>query len=227
MMTLPIQKERGHLMVSIGNRRAVIDTGSPASMSPEPFDFLGERHSPASNIMGVTPRKMSELSGLRIDILIGCDILSAHTLRFRWNDDAMDAGNDLEDGPHSSEMDILMGIPIFPLTIQGRQTKALFDTGAHLSYINPELVDGQASSGQRKDFYPMVGQFVAPTYLVPTALDDKPLDIDYGILPDSLQMMLGTAMSMSDSAAVIGTQILEHFDCTISWARNKISWRRR
>ena len=227
MITLPTQKERGHLLVAIGNRRAIIDTGSPASISPEPFEFLGACHSPPSDIMGVTPRKMSELAGIQIDILIGCDILSQHTLQFRWNDDAMDAGNDLEDGPLCSKMDDLMGIPVFPLTIDRRPTKALFDTGAHLAYIDPDFVEGQTPSGQRNDFYPMVGQFVAPTYRVPTALDNTSLDIEYGILPDSLQSMLGMAMSMSGSTAVIGTQLLEHFDCTISWARHKISWRRR
>lgn len=227
MITLPIQREKGHLLVGIDNRRAIIDTGSPTSMSLEPFEFIGTRHCPPSNIMGITPGKMFELCGFRFDILIGCDILSAHTLRFRWNDGAVDVGDDLEEGPLSSEMESFMGIPVFPLEIQGRATRALFDTGAHLSYIDPDLVEGQVPSGQRNDFYPTVGQFVAPTYRVPTALDSTAIEIDYGILPDSLQMMLGMAMSLSESSAVVGTQLLEHFDCTLSWHRQTISWRRK
>ncbi len=162
MKTMPILKERDHLMLLIGEKRAIIDTGSPASMSPEPFEFLGLRHSSPSNIMGVTSRKMSELSGFQIDILIGCDILSSHTLRFRWGDSVMDVGDDIQHSPILSEMDTLMGIPVFPLTIQGQRTKAIFDTGAHLSYIAPELVEAIAPSGERNDFYPLVGQFVAP-----------------------------------------------------------------
>ena len=73
MQTMPIIKERGHLLVSLGTSRAIIDTGSPTSMSPAPFDFVGQRQSPPSSIMGVTPQKMSDLSGIRIDILIGCE----------------------------------------------------------------------------------------------------------------------------------------------------------
>ncbi len=138
----------------------------------------------------------------------------------------MDAGDDIENGSISSSMDTLMGIPIFPLMLQGQPTKALFDTGAHLSYINPEVVEGQAPSGQRNDFYPFVGQFVAPTYRILTALDNAPLDIEYGILPDCLQMMLGAAMNMSHTSAVIGTQLLEYFDCTVSWTNCRISWSR-
>lgn len=227
MQTLTTLNKRGHIIVPIGNKRAVIDTGSPTSMSPEPFDFLGDKHSPPATIMGVTPGKMSELAGFQIDILIGCDILSKYTLRLRWRDDLLDEGDDIPDGPLLSKLETLMGIPVFPLVLAGRSTKALFDTGAHLSYIDPGLVHGQTPSGERDDFYPFVGHFKAPTFVVATALDPTPMDIEYGILPNSLQMMLGMAMTMSDSSAVVGTQILESFDCTISWKRETISWRRR
>ncbi len=227
MTTLPIQKKRNHLLVAIDERTAIIDTGSPTSMSAEPFDFLGDRHSPPSDLMGIRPDKMSKLAGFPIDILIGCDILSSHTVRFRWNDNAMDAGNDIEDGSLSSDMDALEGIPVFPLILQDRSVKAFFDTGAHLSYINPDLVQGQTSSGQSNDFHPINGQFVTSTYRVQTALDETPLDIDYGILPDALQRTFGMMMRGKRIEAIIGTQILEHFDCTISWSRKKISWKRR
>jgi hypothetical protein len=83
------------------------------------------------------------------------------------------------------------------------------------------------ASGQRADFYPFVGHFTAPTYVIPTALDHTQQDIEYGILPDPLQRMLGIAMTMSGSLAVVGTQLLEVFDCTISWNRNTISWKGR
>ncbi|MBK9138553.1 MAG: hypothetical protein IPM17_07305 [Verrucomicrobia bacterium] len=226
MHTMTILRERGHLLVRIDNRRAIVDTGSPISMSPEPFEFLGQSHSPPTNIMGVTPQKMSALSGIQIDILIGCHILSQHTVRFRWKDGLMDVGDDIPESPISAELSTLMGTPIFPLCLQGRPSKALFDTGAHLSYIDPDLVAGTVPVGERDDFYPFIGHFTAPIYRIPTALDDYPLEIEYGTLPESLQMMLGMAMRMSNSSAVIGTQLLEVFDCTISWTRRRISWRR-
>lgn len=226
MQTMTILKQRGHLLVLIGNSRAIIDTGSPSSMSPVPFDFLNQRHCPPTNIMGITPEKMTELAGIQIDLLIGCDILSQHTIRFRWRDGLLDVGDDIPDGPISAELETLMGIPVFPLTIRGRPTKAFFDTGAHLSYIDPELVERESPTGQQNDFYPFVGQFTAPTYRITTALDHESLEIEYGTLPDSLQTMLGMAMEESDSSAVIGTQLLETFDCTISWTRNRISWQR-
>lgn len=227
MQTMKILKERGHLLVWAGNSKALIDTGSSTSMAPAPFDFLGQREYPPTNIMGVTPQKMSDLSGIRIDLLIGCDILSRHTIRFRWREGLLDIGDDISDYPTSTELDTLMGIPVFPVTLRGRPTKAIFDTGAHLSYIDPVLVQGEYPVGQRNDFYPFVGQFTTPTYRIATALDNAPLEIEYGTLPDSLQLMLGMAMNMSDSSAVIGTQLLDAFDFTISWTRNRISWQRK
>lgn len=226
MITIPILKEHGHILIETGGKRAVIDTGSATSMATEPFDFLGSIYSPPADIFGVTPRTMSELAGFQIDILIGCDILFTNTLRIRWNDGLLDAGNDIEDGPIVARMDVFMGVPVVPLTLRERPARALLDTGAYLSYIRSDLVDGQSPCGQRSDFHPIAGQFVATTFRVPTALDDMPLDIEYGILPDSLQGLMGLAMGMSGSSAVVGTQLLEYFDCTVSWRDNKISWKR-
>jgi hypothetical protein len=227
MTTIEILKERGHLLVPINDKRLLIDTGSPASMSPEPFEFIGAQHNPPASIMGISPRKMSELSGIQIDGMIGCDILSQHTMRIRWQDGEIDLGDNIPDFGNSHELTTLQGIPVFPVVIHEQSTKALFDTGAHLSYIDPNLVAGQESTGARDDFYPFTGPFTAETHIVKTALDETPLDIEYGILPASLQQTLGMAMNISNSSAVIGTQLLDFYDCTISWSRKAISWERK
>lgn len=226
METLSIKKEQGHLIVSIGNNIAIVDTGSPYSISIEPFSFLGEHHSPPQSFMGVTTQHISELSGINIDILIGCDILSRHTLRIRWRDNAIDIGDNIADGSISLKFTPLLGIPVFPITLECRSTNVIFDTGAHLSYINPELVYGQIPSGQREDFHPFAGKYTVPTYFVSTVLDDSPINIEYGILPNNLQGMMDMVMNRTDSSAVIGTQLLEFFDCTLSWKRNIISFTR-
>jgi hypothetical protein len=138
----------------------------------------------------------------------------------------MDAGEDIPDGPICSEMPDLMGTPVFPLVLAGRSTRALFDTGAHLSYIHRDLVEGQQPSGHREDFSPFVGRFSVPTYIVPTALDPEEFAIEYGIHSGRLWDMLQDAMCKSDSLAIVGTQLLEFFDCTLSWTRKQISWER-
>ncbi len=224
MHTLQLRNERGHILIPLGDKIALIDTGSPASMASGPLEFLGEKLVLPANIMGVSLEDVSRLANIHFDALIGCDILARQDLRIRWRDKSLDIGDDLSEGQLSGTLTDLMGIPVFQILLQGNKTKALFDTGAHLSYINPILVAEQTPSGERDDFYPGVGQFTVPVYTVPTIINDTPLNLEYGVLPDSLQMMLGLAMSMSGASAVIGTQILESFDCTISWAKKSISW---
>ncbi len=227
METIRIHSEKGHILIPVGNKRAVLDTGSPQSMASEPFTFLGTQHTPPTNIMGVTPQKMAVLADFPMDILIGCDLLSHCTLRLRLREGCMDIGEDIPDYPICRRLETLMGLPVFPVRLHGEQTKAIFDTGAHLSYIAPERVSGQNPTGQRDDFYPFVGRFTVNTYAVPTTLDETPLDMEYGILPDAVQTLLGVAFTMARASAVIGTQLLEFFDCTISWTRGTISWRRK
>lgn len=224
METTDIIKEQGHILLPIGDKRALLDTGSPVSVAPEPFEFLGMICKVPTNIRGVTPQKMADLAGFPIDMLIGCDILSRYTVRLRWNDGCMDVGEDIPEGPVQSPLEALQGRPVFPVRLQGKPVKSILDTGAHLAYIDPDLVSGQAASGSRDDFHIDVGHYTTDIYTVPTVLDDTTINIEYGIMPNSLASCLGPDLDRAKISAVIGTQLLEHYDCTISWTRKIISW---
>ncbi len=226
METISITKEQGHILFSIGDKRALLDTGSPTSIATEAFGFLGEQHNLPRNLMGVAPQTMADVTGFPFDILIGCDILSHYTMRLRWTDGYLDIGEDIPDGNLCTPLQTLEGLPIFPLHLQGAQVKGILDTGAHLSYIDPERVAGRSRSGRREDFHPCVGRFFADTYSMPTALDHSPVNIEYGIMPDGLAALLGIVLQLAGASAVVGTQLLEYFDCTISWPQKTISWTR-
>lgn len=223
--TLRFTPDKGHIMLPIGDQMALIDTGSPASISSRPFDFGGERHTTPAHLMGFTTTELSELAGITIDILIGCDILSRHKIRIRWKDHSLDIGDDTPDGDTVNKMESMSGCPIFPLMIAGNSTKALFDTGAHLSYISPALVAGMAKTGHKADFHPFNGHFTSPTCNVETALGGQAFTIEYGTLSGKLGAAVDMAMNMTNTSAVIGTELLQHFDCTLDWKEKRISWR--
>jgi len=225
MHSLKILREQGHLLIPLADRIALLDTGSPVSLATAPFEFLGEVHEVPAETLGLNLRSISELSGLSIDILLGADLLTRQNMRIRWRDEAIDFGDDIPSGKAAGPLSSLMGIPVFALELQGKgAAKAIFDTGAHLSYIDSALVADRPQFGTRDDFYPMVGHFTVPTYLVPTNIGGLSLEIEYGVLPVELQAMLGMAMVMSGTSAVVGTQILEFFDCTIFWDEGLIFW---
>lgn len=222
---LPFTNINGHIIVDLDGKNALIDTGSPGSMSPEPFMFMGAQRVPPQNIMDVTTGQMSGLAGFPIHILIGCDMLREFDLLIRWRDGALELGNNIMGQKQAHPMSELMGIPVFPVTIAGKETKALLDTGAHISYINSEAVANEQRAGTKKDFYPMVGSFTTDLYVLPTGLDGRRFDLNYGILPDALQMMMGIAMQLSSTTAFMGTEIFSHFDCLLSWQRGRILWK--
>jgi hypothetical protein len=222
--TLSFTPDKGLIMLPMGDQMALIDTGSPASISSCPIYFGGQHYTTPDQLMGFTTRELSELAGINIDILIGCDILSRHKIRIRWREHSIDIGDDTPDGTTINEMESMHGCPIFPLRIANNSTKALFDTGAHLSYISPALVAGMAKTGQKADFHPFNGHFTSPTYNVETTLGGKAFSIEYGTLSGKLGAAVDMAMNMSNTSAVIGTQLLEHFACTLSWKESRISW---
>lgn len=219
--------ERGHILVPLESGHALIDTGSPFSLASGSFEFAGFSFDPPDDFMGLSVDSLSDLAGFRIDILIGCDILSQFTIRIRWHDRCIDIGDDLADGEIVCGMSALAGTPVFPISIGNADTRAIFDTGAHLSYITPECVAGMESFGKKDDFSPFIGHFTVSTYRLPTRLGSQVHGHEYGVLSDTMQAMVGMAMLLSGASAVIGTALLEHYDCTIAWKKGVISWQSR
>ena len=227
MVSIPFEKANGHILAVLGERKALIDTGSPFSLAMQPFDFLGIQHPASSEFQKDILRKIKEVAGFQFDLLIGCDILAQQDLRICWCDGVLIFGTELTDGPILLQLKKVAGVPVFPLRLKEHNINAIFDTGAPLSYVDPALVAGSVSLGQREDFYPGIGRFSATIYRVPVCLDTDPVILEFGILPDEFQPALSLIFQQTSCSAVVGTGLLETFDCNISWARNTISWSRR
>lgn len=226
--SMPFEAVRGHIIVPLAIGTGLVDTGSPTSFASAPFEFAGKRHAPPSSMMGVTPETISKLSGIRVDALIGCDILSGpEAMRIRWAERVIEFSDKFPEGGMTDRLHSLMGTPVFPVRLGMLETKAIFDTGAHLSYITPKLVATMMPVGHREDFHPLNGRFTAPVYHISTSIGDHSHELEYGTLPGALELMTAMAMHLSGSSAVIGTEILEHFDVAISWKRKFISWTHR
>ncbi len=225
--SIPFNDVRGHLIIPFPGCDALVDTGSPVSFGRGPIELAGKRFDLPESMMGMTTEAMGELADMRIDALVGCDILtSLHAMRIRWNDGILEFADGFPPGEVDDRLDTLAGTPVFPVTINGKAGKAIFDTGAHLSYIDPALVAEITPTGEKEDFHPLNGRFLAPVYNVSTAIDAQANGIEYGVLPGMVGVMASMAMGMAGASAVIGTSILRHFDVAVSWREGIISWRR-
>lgn len=226
-ISIPFNDVRGHLIIPLPGCDALVDTGSPVSFGRMPVSLAGKTFDLPVSMMGMTAESLGELGGMRIDALVGCDILSSlQAMSIRWNDGLIEFADAFPPGEVNSPLDLLAGTPVFPVSISGLATRAIFDTGAHLSYIDPSVVAGMDPIGQREDFHPLNGRFMARVYQVGTAIDTYPDKIEYGVLSGMAGTMTSMAMGLANASAVIGTPLLRHFNVAVSWRDGSISWSR-
>lgn len=100
-----------------------------------------------------------------------------------------------------------MGIPIIQAEVNGSEIRMFFDTGAKLSYLDPEITENFQSIGTTNDFYPGLGSFETQTYRVPIRLGSTEIELTVGTLPEMLQLTL----MMANTSGILGTAILSNF----------------
>lgn len=224
MHTFPIIKEKGHIIIDINGKRGLIDTGAPITFGTSNLEFCGKNYTPSEKFFGHTTDDLSRLSGIKIDFLIGNDLLSKQKMRIRWKEGFIDFGNDIEMGDNIQKYNNFMGSIVFPIKISDKDTNAILDTGAFISYISDDLVTGMEKIKTVEDFHPLAGNYKTDVYKIPVNMNGRSIDMHFGVLPDQLKLMTFFIFDITNSSAVVGTEIFEHFDCTLDWENEEISW---
>jgi len=196
----------GHVIAKHDGALYLIDTGSPSSVAAETnFTFVGKNHIVQTDFLGVTVDSLSSHIGVKIDALIGADLLKDFGMVIdpRTSELKLFHGK-LELCGMEMPVELFMGIPIIDASINGRKIRIFFDTGAKLSYLNPELTGDLTNIGYAEDFYPGLGQFQTEIYSVSLKLGMEEIEMTVGNLPDLLQVSL----MMAGTAGILGTSIL-------------------
>ncbi|MEM4711352.1 MAG: hypothetical protein QXL18_05390 [Candidatus Woesearchaeota archaeon] len=154
MYTFPIIKEKGHIIIDINGKRGLIDTGAPFTIGTNNLEFCGINCIPLKKFFGHTTDDLSRLSGIKIDFLIGNDILTKQRMRIRWKEGFIDFGDDIVMGNNIQKYNNFSGSIVFPIKISDRDNNAILDTGAFISYISDDLVIGKKKVKIVKDFHP-------------------------------------------------------------------------
>lgn len=203
-----------HILVEIEDNIALVDTGAPYSVGRNSeINILGKDYNLSSDYLGITVDKISEYIGTNIDILLGADILSDMYFQINLQDKLLCMDRTLIDiDGETMSVELFMNIPLIEFEIRGQKIRAFLDTGAKLSYLDPELTKDYESIGTETDFYPGVGQFSTPTYEVPITLLDQEYRVVFGNLPELLQMTL----MMANTNGILGNDLFRYF--TVSFA---------
>ena len=105
-----------------------------------------------------------------------------------------------------------MGIPILKFAHHGKVLAAFFDTGAALSYMLAEELDGLQPDSVQEEFYPLIGNFMTPVYQLPINVGGECHSLRFGCLPEELRPMLDAG----GVKAILGTGLLKHFGICLS-----------
>jgi hypothetical protein len=210
----------GHIIIREGAVAYLIDTGAPLSVGKSRvLAFAGEEFEVQNNYMGVTPQELSRHIGANIDALFGADILNNFNLLIdpRSSEILLLEGEITSSGIEL-EVDYFMGIPIIQAEVNGRAIRMFFDTGAKLSYLDPEITKNCPTLGTAHDFYPGVGLFETQIFLVPIRLGIAEIDLTVGVLPDLLHLTL----MLADTSGILGTAILSDFAVELNPQQRKL-----
>ncbi|MBN2567905.1 MAG: hypothetical protein JXB42_00595 [Deltaproteobacteria bacterium] len=177
MFRYPYIMINGHIVMQVDDRFLLLDTGAPTSLGEDSVSIGDRSYTVEDNYLGITADYLTREIGSRIDGLIGADVIADFTMTIDPLRKEIVFGCSAVDFPVSIPVDNFMGIPIMDVSVNGSHIRAFFDTGAHLSYINPEFFDGIAPAGQMEDFYPGVGRFTTDTFKLETLIGGEELNL--------------------------------------------------
>lgn len=214
MLRFTLDMSVGHLpIIRHGAQTLLLDTGSPVSIgSRSTCRFLDREIPLLRSYQGMTVEAWSEIIGVRIDVLLGSDVLG----RFDVTIDP-DAGTVVFDtAPRglrtaATPLHTVAGMPAVVFGLAGRRLRALLHTGATLSCLRATDVGAYRCVGVVRDHYPGVGEFATDLRLVPLMFGDQPVMLECGRMPPTIERGLGPV----DLHGIIGTNLLRTF--SVGW----------
>lgn len=210
-------KETNNHIVTDDEQLLLIDTGSPLSFHKSGRILLGgEEISVPTSIMGVTDDYLTQKVGCEIHGIIGLDIINQYHTLISIKDNLMFINDDavyreklrraVPGGP-------IGGIIGVEMSINGRVARMLVDTGAKISYIKKEFVEGLNIKDIVEDFSPYIGDFKTPVYSCQTELLSSNGNViasymqDYGEMPQIVLMTI----EMVKMDGIIGFDLFKKF----------------
>ena len=216
-----LELANGHLLALIDQQRVLIDSGIPISLGREDEWYFMQQVLPVSrSYMGVDLDAVMRLVEAPLDIIMGADILKRFCVQFDLPGKRIGfTMRPVMQGGYVFPLTELMGVPALTVDVRGKAQQAFLDTGAKLSYVTRELLEGLRAIGREEDFYPGLGKFETDVYEVAMSLGDLSFSLRCGVLPSILEATLQVA----GKQAIIGTEFFRQFRTELDMGRKAIS----
>lgn len=174
----------------------IVDSGSPSSFCASgQVDLYDGIVNVSKKIMQVDAAYLQENVGIPLDGLLGLDILAKKSFSIHYSSLLFNIYD------HQDELHIKDGSQYFeatamffkiPVSINGASVNLILDTGAHISYLNPEFVRVDTNTLRRtNDFNPLLGNFeVSILDEFDYSINGKTITHEVGLSPNQLESML-------------------------------------
>ena len=216
------EKHDNHIIADIAGKKALIDTGSPATIGTESFPFAGKMYPVHGEFGGASLSAISGELGTRIDWLVGADALSGYRITIDWNAQTLSVDDSSEE-TGGIPLTFKMGVPVVSAEINGAPVLMVFDTGAKISYAMSEVTDSVPATGTVSDFYPNFGTFETSTRNMRVSIASEAAELTVGQLPDDL----GGLLLMMGVNGIIGNDLFKAYPrIAIDYPRKRLYLKR-
>ena len=222
-MQYPIDIFDNHVILIDKDKRFLIDTGAPISISDgSSIDVFNNIYSTEKTYHGANINEIGNYVGCGLNALIGNNILANYVFQIDFNNKLFSIWNSLPEETINTEDFIeadFQGIPTIDVLVNNdNPITSWLDTGAKISYINKNYVQHLDSMENQKDFFPSYGEFEVPIYNIPLIFNGVEIPFKFGVLPDDLE----AAMLSGRTSAIIGADIFYHFTLTFDYNQQRI-----
>lgn len=219
-LTCEFEDVGGHLILVLGPTRALLDTGSPVTLGRQrAWEFLGAPRQLATGFGPITMDGLSGAVGTQIDVLLGTDLLSECAFDIDWPLRRVTFAGPSNGAGHAVPLTTRLGLPLATAEFGGETLQFVVDTGAVVSFLPQERLEGLPGIGSHHDFtvYPTIGWFDTPLYRAPLTLAGHTFDLQWGELPDALAPLQRIA------AGIVGTELFRHYRVRFDLANETMS----
>jgi hypothetical protein len=222
----PINRVDDHIIIQVGRKNVLIDTGSSISFgNQKTFSLMGKTVRLQPDIQGLTVEKLSGFIGDRIDVLLGGDFLGLMPFTIDFS------GNTFQfhDRPvrfsgKALKTELIDGVPLVEVSIAGSPISLIWDTGAKITYLEAPILRGNPPVGKVADFFPFTGPFKTTRHEVPISVAGQEIVLQPGKTPKGLQGFL-TKFNEAKSLNIkglLGNDLYYHFKAHFDLGRSRI-----
>lgn len=198
-----------HLILDLESLKVLLSTGVSTSFGDKPLSLLGQKYQLAPSFIGATAESVGKYIGAKIDAVLGGDILKDLYLEIDLDREIATFATTIQD--HAGEplpVTLALNVPVITIELRGNPVRLFLDTGAKVSYLRPEMLENYPVASQEDDFYPGLGPFEVQTYAVPIKLAGSNITVNFGSLPDLLEV----ALLMAGCDGILGHDLFRYFN---------------